>query len=66
MPVKPGFRSLSIAEEEYSIAKRIKEEENEKSIAEVVRKAIKYYDNRRKLDELEKELDVLRERVEGL
>jgi len=64
LPVKSGFKSLTIREEAYSRAKRIKEEENEKSVAEVVRKAIKYYDNRRKLDELEKELAELRESIE--
>jgi len=65
LPVKPGFKSLTIREEAYSRAKRMKEKENEKSVAEVVRKAIRYYDNRRRLDELERELAELRESIEG-
>lgn len=64
MPVKPGFKSLTIKEEEYSIAERIKEEENKKSIAQVVREAIKYYDNCTKLKEIESELAELRENIE--
>lgn len=42
----------------------MKEEENGKSIAEAVRKAIRYYDNRRRLDGLERELAELWESIE--